>query len=308
MSKTLSTTSSSAIAAASVIPDDIASLLGTEPDSKSERLKFVILAQGMSDAKDASKIDRYVPGLTDGGWAVPDGAGGYELFPDGFAFQSVMMEPIGVERDLDGQYVGTYRQSNWPSRDLLERVEDAETGYKTTRFRISGHRLESQFFCHMLIEGRLAASYRFKGSGYSEGRKLDNVVSRHFHNGLFAPMAILFGMTSEKKKGERSRGDYYVPVVERLGDLGRAGGPSMEWFARAAKLRHALETGGVVESLALEPPAPPAESAPAIGAPPRVKQTVTSGRQTPGTVTDVGEGPRPFAPLPDGIDDIDFGP
>ena len=52
----------------------------------------------MSDAKDASKIDRYVPGLTDGGWAAPGGASGYELFPDGFVFQSVMTEPIGVER------------------------------------------------------------------------------------------------------------------------------------------------------------------------------------------------------------------
>ena len=183
-------------------------------------------------------------------------------------------------------------------------MEDAETDYKTTRFRVSGHRLESQFLCHMLIEGRLAASYRFKGSGYSEGRELDSVVSRHFHNGLFAPMATLFGMTSEKIKGERGRGDYYVPVVERLGHLGGDGGPSMQWFARAAKLRHARETGGVVESLALEPPA---ESAPAIAAPPRGKQTLTSGRQAPGMVTDVGEGPRPFAPLPDGIDDIDSG-
>jgi hypothetical protein len=84
----------------------------------------------------------------------------------------------------------------------------------------------------------------------------------------------------------------------------------MEWFARAVKLRNALETGGVVEFLALEPPAPPAESTAAIAAPPRGKQTVTSGRQAPGTVTDVGEGPRPFAPLPDrinDIDDIDFG-
>jgi hypothetical protein len=235
---------------------DVFNQLGDAPDVASTQLRYIVHAQPMSHALQEANIDKFIPGLAVGNYAVPNLDGGYELFlgATGYRFLVAMTRKIHVKHLHDGT---TEVLPALVNRDLLEYVADNKTGFKVSQLRETRERIETQWLLHMLVEGQYPSTRRYKGSNYKTGQAVNNIVSYSFVNGKYFPMLTLFREKSKFVQGKE--GPRYEADVKPLGKFGQLDGPPTTWVHRAIELRLSMLGGApfAIEPQALEPPAPP---------------------------------------------------
>jgi hypothetical protein len=238
--------------------EDVLGQLGDAPDVPSVGLRYVVHAQPMSHSLQEANIDKYIPGLAVGNYAVPKLDGGYELFSGdvGIRYMVAQTRQVHVKHLADGS---TEMLPKLINRDLFERVIDDKTGFKISRLRDTKERVETQWHIHGLFDGQHPATRRYKGSNYKTGQAVNNIVSRNYLGDKFCPMLTLFHEKSRFVQG--AQGPRYEAEVKPLGRLGELGGPPREWFRRAVGLRISLLGGApfqASEAFEAGPPPPPA--------------------------------------------------
>jgi hypothetical protein len=244
--------------------EDVLGQLGGAPDVPSVGLGYVVHAQPMSHSLQEANIDKYIPGLAVGNYAVPKLDGGYELFSGdvGIRYMVAQMCQIHVKHLADGS---TEMLPKLINRDLLERILDRETGFKISVLRETQERIETQWLVHGLFEGQYPATRRYKGSNYKTGQAVNNIVANNYLGDKYCPMVSLFHEKSRFVQGKQ--GPRYEADVRPLGNFGALGGPPREWLRRAVELRLSL-LGGQPFRVADELPGPP---------PPAIESDITPG-------------------------------
>jgi len=283
---------------------DVLGQLNDAPDVPSAQLRYVQHAQPMSHSLQEQNIDKYIPGLAVGNYAVPNLDGGYQLFTGtiGIRYLVAMMRQIHVKHLHDKT---TEVLPKLVNRDLLERVTDPATGFKISILRDTKEHIETQWLAHGLFEGMYPATRRYKGSNYKAGQMVNNIVSSSFLGPKYFPMLTLFHEMSRYVAGKE--GPRYEADIKVLGKMDQLNGPPREWVHQAALLRASLLNGtpyAAVEPQAIEPPAPP--PAPAVESKPAAPAPASDIRS--GAAWDSGRGEPYGGPRSrDEIEDADYG-